>query len=149
MSVSNEQMRSMMAKGIPFVGNTGIEVEVLEKGYTKMRMPFAPNKNHVGTMYAGALFTLAELPGGAMFVTSFDTTRFYPIVRDMSIRFRRPATTDVWVEIRVSDEFVKKVQDEAEANGKADYEWECELKDANGVVVAIAKNIYQLRKIGT
>lgn len=149
MSMSNEQLREMTAKGIPFVANTGIEIEALEKGYTRMRMPFTPNKNHVGTMYAGALFTLAELPGGAMFITSFDMNRFYPIVRDMSIRFRRPATTDVWVEVRVSDEFVAKVQAEAEANGKADYEWECELKDANGVVVAITKNIYQLRKIGT
>lgn len=149
MSITNEQLRSMAAKGIPFVANTGIEVEVLEKGYTKMRLPYAPNKNHVGTMYAGALFTLAELPGGAIFMTSFDMNRFYPIVRDMSIRFRRPATTDVWVEVKVSDEFVQKVQAEADANGKADYEWECELKDASGTVVAITKNVYQLRKIGT
>lgn len=149
MDFTSEAVRAAIAKGIPFVANSGIEVEVLEKGYTKMRMPFAPNKNHVGTMYAGALFTLAEFPGGAIFLSSFDTTRFYPIVRDMSIRFRRPATTDVWVEVRVSDEFVQKVQDEAAANGKADYEWESELKDANGTVVAIAKSIFQLRKIGT
>ncbi|MFZ5699488.1 MAG: PaaI family thioesterase [Pseudomonadota bacterium] len=149
MSVTNEQLRSMAAKGIPFVANTGLEVEVLEKGYVKMRMPFAPNKNHVGTMYAGALFTLAELPGGSIFMSSFDTSRFYPVVRDMSIHFRRPVITDVWVEVRVSDEFVQKVQAEAEANGKADYEWACEIKDANGTVVAITKNIYQLRKIGS
>jgi len=149
MPITNEQLRTMAAKGIPFVANTGLEVEVLEKGYVKMRMPFAPNKNHVGTMYAGALFTLAELPGGSIFMSSFDTSRFYPVVRDMSIRFRRPVTTDVWVEVRVSDEFVQKVQAEAEANGKADYAWECEIKDANGTVVAITKNIYQLRKIGS
>lgn len=149
MSDSNQAMRTAIAAGIPFVGRTGLEIEVLEKGYTKMRMPFAPNVNHVGTMYAGALFTLAEFPGGAIFISSFDTSRFYPIVRDMSIRFRRPVTTDVWVEVRVSEEFVQKVQAEAEANGKADYEWESEIKDANGVVVAIAKSIFQMRKIGS
>lgn len=149
MSISNEQLRTMAAKGFPFIANTGVEVEALEKGYVKMRMPYAPNKNHIGTMYAGALFTLAELPGGAIFMTSFDINRFYPIVRDMSIRFRRPATGDIWAEVKVSDEFVQKVQAEAEANGKADYEWECELKDASGTVVAITKNVYQLRKIGT
>ena len=44
---------------------------------------------------------------------------------------------------------MQKVQAEAEANGKADYELECELKDANGTVVAITKNVYQLRKIWT
>jgi len=148
MSTSNEKLRATVAKSIPFVAHSGIEVEVLEKGYTKMRLPIAPNKNHVGTIYAGALFTLAELPGGAIFMVSFDATRYYPIVRDMSIRFRRPATTDVWVEVRVTEEFVSKVQAEAEQHGKADYEWECELKDANGVVVAISKNVYQLRRIG-
>lgn len=149
MSMSNEQLRTMAAKSIPFVANTGIEVEVLEKGYTKMRLPLAPNKNHVATMYAGALFTLAELPGGAIFMSSFDSSRYYPIVREMSIRFRRPAMTDVWVEVRVTEEFVSKVQAEADQNGKADYEWECELKDANGTVVAVTKNVYQLRRIGT
>ncbi|MFP5382733.1 MAG: PaaI family thioesterase [Gammaproteobacteria bacterium] len=149
MSITNEQLRDMAAKGIPFVARTGIEVEALEKGYTRMRAPFDPNINHVGTMYAGALFTLAELPGGAIFMTSFDIKRFYPIVKEMNIRFRRPATGDIWVEVRVSDEFVQKVQAEADANGKADYEWECELKDAAGTVVAISKNIYQLRKIGS
>lgn len=149
MSISNEQLRDMAAKGIPFVSRTGIEVEALEKGYTRMRAPFEPNVNHVGTMYAGALFTLAELPGGAIFMTSFDIKRFYPIVKEMNIRFRRPASGDIWVEVQVSDEFVQKVQAEADANGKADYEWECELKDAKGTVVAISRNVYQLRKIGT
>ena len=150
MTMDNDMLRTMAAKGIPCAANMGVEVEVLEKGYTRMRMPLnAQTKNHVGTMYAGVLFTLAELPGGAIFMTSFDSRRYYPIVKDMSIRFRRPATTDITVEVRVSDEFVQKVQAEADANGKADYEWECELKDAAGTVVAITKNVYQLRKIGT
>lgn len=149
MDFSSEATRTAVARGIPFVAHTGLVIEVLEKGYTKMRMPFEPNRNHVGTMYAGALFTLAEYPGGAIFLSSFDATRFYPIVRDMSIRFRRPATSDVWVEVRVSDEFVQKVQDEAAANGKADYEWESEIRDAAGTVVAVAKSVFQLRRIGT
>ncbi len=149
MDFSSEAARAALAKGIPFVGNSGLVVEVLEKGYTKMRLPYEPNKNHIGTMYAGALFTLAEFPGGAIFLSSFDATKFYPIVKEMNIRFRRPATSDIFVEVRVSDEFVKKVQDEATANGKADYEWECNLVDAAGNVVAISKNVFQLRKIGT
>lgn len=149
MTVSIEQLLFMVEKSIPFVANSGVKVEVLERGHTKLCMPLAPNKNHVGSMYAGALFTLAELPGGAIFLSSFDIDRFYPVVRDMSIRFRRPATSDVWAEVRVSEDFVQKVQAEAEANGKADYEWECELKDVDGTVVAITRNLYQLRKIGS
>jgi uncharacterized protein (TIGR00369 family) len=144
-----EQLRALIEKSIPFVAHSGIEVEALERGYTRLRMPLAPNKNHVGSMYAGALFTLAELSGGAIFLSSFDSSRFYPVVRDMSIRFRRPACSDVWVEVRVGDDLVRQVQAEAEAHGKADYQWDCELKDAEGTVVAVTKNLYQLRRIGT
>ncbi len=143
-----EQIRQHAGSGFPFSARTEVKVLALEKGYTKMLMPFAPNQNHVGMMYAGALFTLSELPGGVIYMSSFDISKYYPIVKDMSIRFRRPATTDITVEVRVDDDFVEKIQKEAEENGKADYEWECELKDASGEVVAISKNTYQLRKIG-
>ncbi len=108
-------------------------------------MPFEPNVNHVGMMYAGALFTLAEVPGGTIFLTTFDTKRFYPIVKDLQIRFRRPATSDITVEVRISDEEVARISAEADANGKADYAWECELKDETGEVVAISQNTYQMR----
>ncbi len=143
------KLKKALATGIPAVARTGIEILELDKGYVKMKMPFEPNVNHVKMMYAGSLFTLAELPGGAIFATSFDAKRFYPIVRDMSIRFRRPARTDVTVEVRLDEKQAAEIAERAERDGKADYEWECELKDESGEVVAITKNIYQLRKIGS
>lgn len=151
MSLSKEQLdtiKTAASTPFPFATRCGSTVEELERGYCRMRMPFEPNVNHVGTMYAGALFTLAELPGGVIFLSSFDTRNYYPIVKDMQIRFRRPAKTDITVEVRISEEEVQRIQAEADANGKADYEWECELKDASGEVVAISRNLYQLRKIG-
>ena len=38
-----------------------------------------------------------------------------------------------------------KIQEIANERGKADYEWECEVKDANGQVVCVSTNRYQLR----
>ena len=67
----------------------------------------------------------------------------------MKIRFRRPAKTDITVEVRITPEQVAEIQAEAEANGKADYSWKCELKDESGEVVAITENVYQLRRFGT
>ena len=131
------KLKIALARNIPFVERTGLEILELERGYVKMRMPLGPNINHVEMMYAGALYTLAELPGGAIFTTSFDVSRYYPIVKDMSIRFRRPAKSDV------------TVQAEADREGKADYEWDCELRDASGEVVATTHNVYQLRRIGS
>lgn len=130
---------------IPFLKHTGVVVDHAERGFVRLRMPFEPNVNHVGMMYAGALFTLAEVPGGTIFLTTFDPKRYYPIVKDLKIRFRRPAMTDITVEVRMTDEEAERVMAEADANGKADYSWECELKDATGEVVAITQNEYQLR----
>jgi thioesterase domain-containing protein len=144
-----EKLKKPLAEGIPAVQRTGIEVLELDVGYVKMSMPFEPNINHVGIMYAGSLFTLAELPGGAIFASAFDSKRFYPIVKDMHLRFRRPAKTDITVEVRMSQEEIDEIQARADKDGKADYSWECELKDADGEVVATSVNIYQLRKIGS
>ena len=130
---------------IPFVERTGIRVLELEPGYVKLELPFEPNVNHVGTVYAGALFTLAELPGGALFLSTFDSRKFFPIVRDLQIRFLKPATTDVTVEVRMSEEEAEEIAARAEADGKADYEWQCELEDAKGQVVAVTTNQYQMR----
>jgi len=141
-------MRQSLEKMIPFVGRSEIQVDELEVGYVKMRMPIDPNTNHVGTMYAGALFTLAEMPGGAIFVTTFNAKKFYPIVKSMDIHYLKPATTDITVEVRLSEEEAAKIAAKAEAEGKADYDWECELKDANGVVVATTTNRYQMRSHG-
>ncbi len=143
-----ETIRQAASSPFPFINRCEAEVEEIRPGYCRARMPYKPNVNHVGTMYAGALFTLAELPGGALFLSSFDSSRFYPIVRDAQIRFRRPAMTDVRIESTIEEAEVERVQKETEAHGKCDFELEGELKDENGEVVAISKMMYQLRKIG-
>ena len=53
----------MLENGIPFVERCGFKVEALERGRVVCRMPIEGNTNHIGTMYAGALFTCA-LKGG-------------------------------------------------------------------------------------
>lgn len=139
--------KTMIEQAVPFAGRTEVKVLEMEPGYVKMMMPLQPNLNHVGTMYAGALFTLAELPGGAIFLTTFDVNRFYPLVKGMDIKFLKPAATDVTVEVRLTPEEAARIQATADEVGKADYAWDCELRDANGQVVCISSNRYQLRSI--
>ncbi len=131
---------------IAFVKRTNLKAEVLEPGFVRLRVPLLGNENHLGSMYAGALFTLAEIPGGALFLTSFDVKRFYPIVKEMHLRFRRPATDDICVEARLSTTEIQRLQNQAEANGKAEYWLELELTDPSGEVVALSRGLYQLRK---
>lgn len=131
---------------IPFLGHTGVVVEHAERGFVRLRMPFEPNVNHVGMMYAGALFTLAEVPGGTIWITTFDPRRVFPVVKNVDIRFRRPATSDVTVEVRMDEAEAARIDHEVETAGKADYGWECELVDATGEVVAVSRNDYQMRR---
>ncbi|PIA72266.1 PaaI family thioesterase [Pseudomonas sediminis] len=140
-----EIARQLTEEQIAFVKRSGLKSEVLEPGFVRLRMPLQGNQNHIGSMYAGALFTLAEIPGGALFLTSFDAQRFYPIIKEMSLRFRRPATGDIQVEARLSAEEIARLEEQASHQGKADYLLELQLTDGDGEVVAESRGHYQLR----
>ena len=146
MAFPAEIARQFTEDKIAFVKRMNLKAEVLEPGFVRLRVPLAGNENHIGSMYAGALFTLAEIPGGALFLTSFDASKFYPIVKEMNLRFRRPTTGDIVVEARLSAEEIERLQTEAQANGKAEYVLELQLTDGSGEVVALSRGIYQLRK---
>lgn len=145
----HDTLRPLLEEGFPFVERMGLRLDEIEPGRCRMTAPLEGNGNHIGTMYAGALFTLAEIPGGAIFLSTFDAATYYPIVKGMSIRFLKPATTDISVEVSITSEEVQRIQAEASANGKADYSWECELVDTNGLVVCRSTNDYQLRTHGS
>ena len=145
MELSLAEIKTFVEKPFAFVERSGIQALILEPRHIKLGMPLTGNENHFGGMYAGALFTLAEIPGGALYLTTFDVSRYYPVVKEMNIRFRRPATTDITVELSITPKRVDAIQKEAAENGKADYTLETELTDANGTVVALGKGIYQLR----
>jgi thioesterase domain-containing protein len=140
-----ELIRQLTEEQIAFVHRSGLKAELLEPGHVRLLMPLAGNQNHIGSMYAGALFTLAEIPGGALFLTSFDAQRFYPIVKEMNLRFRRPATGDIRVEARISAEEIQRLQQQASEQGKAEYLLQLQLTDGSGEVIAESRGLYQLR----
>jgi acyl-coenzyme A thioesterase PaaI-like protein len=119
----------------------------LRDRYAKALMPLDGNTNHVGIMYAGSLFTLGEFAGGAIHVASIDFSRYFPIVKEVRIRFRRPALTDVTMEVTMTEEQAQTLEAETEKNGKADFELNLELKDANDVTVAEVTGTWQIRKM--
>jgi acyl-coenzyme A thioesterase PaaI-like protein len=149
MDISADTLKKFSGRRVAFIDNMGLETVEVRPRYAKLKAPLKGNENHIGIMYAGALFTLAEVPGGTLFSTSFDATKYYPIVKEMSIRFRRPATTDITLEMTMTEDEVNRIQAEAEANGKADYILEGELKDESGEVVALSKGVYQIRAIAS
>ncbi len=144
-----EKMTANTRASVSMAEHIRITVEVAEPGRVVLSMPKEGNTNHIGTIYAGALYTLAEIPGGTLFSTTFDPKRYYPIVKEQTIRFRRPAMTDVTVEMTMTAEEAEAIAAEADANGKADYSRTVEIVDTEGTVVAISTNHYQMRTHGS
>ena len=147
MKLKTEMMKSFIEKPFDFVERMGLRVIELEPRSVKLSVPLQGNENHIGTMYAGSLFTIAEIPGGALFLTTFDVSRFYPVIKEMTIRFIKPVKTDVTIRMVMSVSEAKRIVSEAEKNGKAEYVLEGEIKDTNEEVVAVSRGIYQVRII--
>lgn len=141
-----EQAKKILESGIPFVHRSGLRVLELSRGRVRVCMPFAGNANHIGTMYAGALFTCAEIPGGALFLSSFDVRKCFPIVKALDLKFLKPATSDVSVEVCLSEAEIARIESDLAAQGKAEFVLRGDLTDAKGVVVAQSHGVYQLRR---
>lgn len=133
--------------GVEGIKRTGIKVLAMRDRYVKTLMPLEGNVNHVGIMYAGSLFTIGECMGGAIYGVAFDVKRFYPLVKEVTIKFRRPVVTDVTLELEMSEEDANRIQQEAEEKGKADFTLDLELKDTNGERVCTVSGIWQIRKV--
>lgn len=130
---------------VPQAHRMGVHAVELAPGRVVCRVPLEGNGNHLNTMYAGVLFTVAEVLGGAICLPSFDLSRFYPVVKSLRIDFRKPARTDVLAETRLSDEQIADIADVADKHGKAEFTLAATLTDAAGIVVATTEGVYQLR----
>ncbi|MGW0181112.1 PaaI family thioesterase [Nocardia sp. NPDC003345] len=138
-------VNSALEQTIPVAHRMGVHAEEVRRGYAAATVPAEGNGNHFGVMYAGVLFTVGEILGGAIAVASFDTAKFYPLVKDLRIVFRRPATTAVRAQATLDDAEIERISETAAADGKADFTLRAVLTDSDGVVVAETEGLYQLR----
>jgi len=138
-------LKELFRKGIAFSERAGIAATRLDKDGIDLLMPLRPNINHVGTMYAGALFTLAEMMGGAVAMVYFIEHNFIPIVKGLNIKFLKPATSDITATYAMTAEEVARIIAECKEKGKADYSISLELKDQTGLVVSVSEGLYQVR----
>ena len=149
--ISKVQARAMtvllnkfVGQAIPFTSRNGFKVIDVKRGYLKAGIPLKPNKNHFKAMYAGALFTVAEIPGGVISMLSFDDN-YIPILVDLKMEFIKVAKTDITVEFCLPENELARIAKEANDKGKSCFELIGELKDAEGTVVAKSHANYQVR----
>lgn len=132
---------------VPILEAMGIRIVEMGPGRAVAELPPEPNVNHFGVTYAGSLFSVAEMLGGVVSMTSFELDGMIPLVKASAIRFRRPAFGVIRAEVSLSEAEIARVQRDAETTGKGEFELEALLTDSRGEVVATTVGTYQIRRI--
>ena len=143
------QMNVGLEQLIPVAHAMGVRFTALRRGYAETSVPFEGNGNHFGVMYAGVLFTVAEVLGGGLHLATFDASTHYPLVKSLTIDFLKPGRTAITARTSLTEEQIAALEEQSSGGRKANYELVAELVDESGEVVARTRGDYQMRPFGS
>lgn len=129
---------------VPAIARMEVRVTDVAPGRIGLHLPLDPNCNHIGTMYAGALFALLELPGGLLPATVLDGG-VVPIVAQVQIEFLRAARTDVTVVAGMDPADIRALAQVALDTGRAGFHLALTAVDAEDRPVVSSRADYVLR----
>ncbi len=134
---------------IPFAERAKIQLlEFGDHGHVKLKIPFKGNENHVGTMYAGSLWALAEFAGLPFVLSAFGGTeilvKFLPVVAQFDIKYFKPVKCDIYVTIKKTLDEVENAENALCMKGKAKVVLDGELVSADGTVYGKTQGVYIL-----
>lgn len=147
-SAAVDMMNAALEQLIPRAHQMGVEFVELRPGYVRAEVPYEGNGNHFGVMYAGVIFTVAEVLGGAIHFATFDVSTHYPLVKSLTIDFVAPGKGRLSASASLSDDEVNRIKAEAAPDAKVAFVLEAEVVGDDGTVVARTRGDYQLRPFG-
>lgn len=134
-------------KSSSLIERSGLKVLELRRGYVKCLMPLEANSCHEGIMPTGALFMLVEASGRAIFLSSFNTSRFQVFLKHTELKMEQAAETEVTLEVQLMETVISQVTAKADITGRADYVLEGVLRDEDDGVVARFQAGYQVTPV--
>ena len=102
-----------------------------------LELPLTPLlQNHLGTMHAAAQFALAEAASAECLLREFPALAdaVLPVVRGVTLKYRKPATGDLFASASVDDDTKKNLRHELATRPAARATVNVELKDAAGTL---------------
>ncbi len=124
-----------MIKGIEFVKHLGIKKE----GSLLTLEPKQELLNHVGSIHAGAIYTLAESQSGLSLMEEFNNIKAKALLRDSNIKYKSVANTKLFASYKIDISDKEKFLSQLEKRGKALIDIAVAIKDNNNQIVAQAK----------
>jgi thioesterase domain-containing protein len=139
----------MSEQMIPRLHQMGVTFVELRPGSVRAELPFEGNANHFGSVYAGVIYSLAEVLGGAIHLSSFNASTHYPLIRGTTIKYLKPGKGPLSASASLDEATIARVSAEAGSDRKASFELHAEVIDENGVLIATTVGDYQIRPYGT
>lgn len=128
----------MAMSTVPYAAHTGVELVEVKPGEARARLDQREEvSNHIGTMHAGALFTLGETAsGGAMVGTFADRLdQIRPVASGASIQYSRLARGALTATARCAEP-AEALRARLDADGKVAFDVAVDIQDAEGQSVA-------------
>ena len=142
-----DMMNGALGSTIPIAHKMGVKVVEARPGFAATTVSAEGNGNHFGVIYAGVQFTVAEILGGIIALSTFDSSKYFPLVKNVDIAFVGMARSELRAQASLDDETIARVETEAAERGKSDFNLEAVVTDADGQTVATTRGLYQLRAV--
>lgn len=140
-------IQELLDTQIPLIKAMGIKIEHFEEGEVETTMPFVPeNLNHVGTIYAGALFSHAEVTAGVTLFSKYSPMEFMLLIKRVEIDYLKKATENVIGKAALPTDVIEQAEKDFAEKGKTAQMFPVELF-CGDLKVAEAKVTFYLRKI--
>lgn len=136
-----------MLQRIPYLEPTPVDVLDQRGGAVRMRLPFGrPVTNIVGTVHAGALFTLAETAAGVAAFGVIPGAQPMVLLRHADVRYTRRADSDITAMATVAEGAPADIAARFADDGRADVTIAVTIADASGTGVFEGTYDYALRR---
>lgn len=147
-TIDYSALGQLFAAAVPFAAFLGIEYDEVAPGRAVLRLRDDPAKhNHIGTLHAGALFSLAESASGicVMAAIAERLNGVTPLAARAEITYRQVARGDVTATATIGQP-VAEVLAALDEAGKVRFPVRVELTDARGEACADVVVDWHLRR---
>ena len=133
---------------MPYNALVGVRIVEMDGGRATGFLAARPELgNHVGTIHAGAQFSVMEAAGGAAVTSAFLDLlgRATPLAQGAQLTYKRPLRGDATAEAFISAEEIERVRAELETQGRARFDVVVTVADAQGTVATEAVMRWYIR----
>lgn len=130
----------------PFLG-AGIHVRVLQRQpllfETRLKLRWT-NRNWVGTHFGGSLYAMCD-PFYMLILAAALGPGYVVWDKSATIRYLRPGRGTVRARFEVAPERIEAIRREADARGRSEPRFECDVIDGAGELVARVEKVLSVR----